>query len=92
MRGPEGSANALPYRASKAALNMLTATCVQDPQLRAAGCKAICMHPGWVQTDMGSSGGRTAPVTVDQSVAGMLNVVRAALGEQKVTEAGGGSF
>ena len=33
------------------------------------------MSPGWVATDMGSSGGRVAPLTPRESIAGMLDVV-----------------
>jgi hypothetical protein len=33
------------------------------------------MHPGWVQTDMGSSKNRKPPVTIQQSVTGILNTV-----------------
>ena len=30
------------------------------------------VHPGWVQTDMGASNGRTAPLTPEESIAGVL--------------------
>ena len=34
-----------------------------------------CIHPGWVQTDMGSSKNRKPPVTTEQSAEGILNTV-----------------
>lgn len=34
--------------------------------------KAVVVHPGWVQTDMGGCG---APLSVAQSVAGICSVV-----------------
>ena len=52
------------YRASKAALNMAVAAAQHDYP-RAI---LVALSPGWVQTDMG---GAAAPLTVDQSVAGM---------------------
>lgn len=47
------------YRASKAALNMMTkCVAVENPNMT-----AVVLHPGWVQTSMGGS---NAPVTVDE--------------------------
>ena len=58
------SSDAWIYRASKAALNMAVASAQHDhPQ-----AILVALSPGWVQTDMG---GAAAPLTVDQSVAGM---------------------
>ncbi|WP_295852348.1 SDR family oxidoreductase [uncultured Xylophilus sp.] len=52
------------YRASKAALNMAVASAQHDyPR-----ATLVALSPGWVQTDMG---GAAAPLTVDESVAGM---------------------
>ncbi|XP_027759874.1 uncharacterized protein LOC114068159 [Empidonax traillii] len=61
------------YRCSKAALNMLTRC--QSLAYKEHGILCVALHPGWVQTDMGSSLGDTPPVTVDDSVKGMLKVL-----------------
>ncbi|XP_074737478.1 C-signal-like isoform X1 [Strix uralensis] len=66
-------AHVVSYRCSKAALNMLTKC--QSLGYRQHGVLCVALHPGWVQTDMGSSGGDTPPVTVDASVGGMLKVL-----------------
>lgn len=58
------------YRSSKTALNMVTRSLAID--LAPLGITAIVMHPGWVQTDMG---GFSAPTTVQQSIAGMRQVI-----------------
>ncbi|XP_068549720.1 C-signal-like isoform X1 [Anas acuta] len=64
---------AISYRCSKAALNMLTKC--QSLGYREHGILCAAFHPGWVQTDMGSSAEVKAPVTVDESVGGMLKVM-----------------
>lgn len=58
------------YRASKAALNMLTVSLANE--LRGEGFTCVVVHPGWVQTDMG---GPSAPLTVEQSVTAMLKLL-----------------
>ncbi len=65
-----GSGGYYAYRASKAALNMVTASLAVD--LATAGIIAVVLHPGWVRTDMG---GKLARISVDKSVKGMLKVV-----------------
>jgi NAD(P)-dependent dehydrogenase (short-subunit alcohol dehydrogenase family) len=61
------------YRASKAALNSLTrsfvATDVEDRPIA-----VLTMNPGWVRTAMG---GADAPLAVEESVAGLADVIEA---------------
>lgn len=59
-----------PYRMSKAALNALMRTMAVD--FREQGLITALLAPGWVQTDMG---GKTAPLTPEESVQGMLRVI-----------------
>ena len=68
--GEAGSSGAWLYRVSKAALNMA----VKSAQASYPGATLVCLHPGWVQTDMGGS---SAPVTPVQSAAGMRRVMAA---------------
>ncbi len=77
-----GATSATSYRCSKASLNMLTTMFANE----VADVTFVSMHPGWVQTDMGGSKGRKAPVTVEQSVVGMLDTL------EKRTLADSGSF
>lgn len=58
------------YRASKAALNMLTRLMAFD--LAEDNVLAVALTPGWVQTDMGGEG---ASLTPETSVNGMLHVI-----------------
>jgi len=66
----QASGNAVPYRISKAAVNMLTKN--QAVAYARDGIIAVAMHPGWVRTDMGGS---SAPLAPKDSVAGMLKVI-----------------
>lgn len=60
------------YRMSKAALNMAGRNMMLE--CRPLGIATMVLHPGWVQTDMG---GAAAPLTIEQSVAGMVQVIDA---------------
>ena len=66
----ESSGGLYAYRSSKAALNMAFRSVAME--LKPQGIVAMVMHPGWVQTDMG---GKAAPVTPEQSIAGMRRVI-----------------
>ena len=64
------------YAASKATLNsLLLSWAAQLGEAR--DFALLALHPGWVQTDMG---GAQAPLTVEESVAGLVAVVEAAAG------------
>ncbi len=58
------------YRISKAALNMVAKQLAND--LHARKVAVVALHPGWVQTRMGGS---SAPLTVQQSVAGQQQLL-----------------
>uniref|UniRef100_A0A8B9GL61 C-factor-like protein n=1 Tax=Amazona collaria TaxID=241587 RepID=A0A8B9GL61_9PSIT len=68
-----------PYRASKAAQNMVTRCLAVELQDKGILCTAI--HPGWVKTDMGTEKvlgylrTPSAPLTVEHSVRGILTVL-----------------
>ncbi|KFZ61953.1 hypothetical protein N338_04696, partial [Podiceps cristatus] len=61
------------YRCSKAALNMLTKC--QSLGYQEHGILCAALHPGWVQTDMASSGSQKPPMTVEESARGILKML-----------------
>jgi NAD(P)-dependent dehydrogenase (short-subunit alcohol dehydrogenase family) len=61
----------LGYRESKAAVNMFMRSLAAE--FRGDGFIAVAMSPGWVRTDMGGS---SAPLSPEESVRGILSVVR----------------
>ncbi len=58
------------YRSTKSALNAVTRSLAID--LAGKGIKVVCLHPGWVQTDMG---GANALISTAESVRGLKNVL-----------------
>ena len=58
------------YRASKAAHNQLNKSL--SGELGRQGFTCVVLHPGWVKTRMGGQG---APVTVEDSVTGLIAVI-----------------
>tara|TARA_B000000532_G_scaffold155612_1_gene125156 strand:- start:615 stop:1292 length:678 start_codon:yes stop_codon:yes gene_type:complete len=58
------------YRASKSALNMFTMAMKNEAKQN--NITFAILHPGWVKTDMGGS---LAPVTMSESVDGMMKVL-----------------
>ena len=69
------------YRSSKSAANMVVKSLSID--LRTDDIISVLLHPGWVRTDMG---GQNGLISAEQSVSGMLNVIR------EITIADSGKF
>ena len=69
------SGNAVLYRVSKAALNMVV-RCTQSEQ---PNITVLAIHPGWVQTEMG---GEQAPLTPEQSAGSLRQTLSTVLEER----------
>ena len=65
-----GSGGGYIYRSSKTALNQVVKSLSAD--LTEPGVSVISLHPGWVKTDMG---GASAETDVEQSVAGLKQIL-----------------
>ncbi|XP_068228597.1 C-signal-like [Palaemon carinicauda] len=68
--GFTGNPDIYGYRASKAALNMITKALAMD--FGKEGIFFVALHPGWVQTDMGTSAGM---ISAEESVGSMFQVL-----------------
>lgn len=73
--GSKTSGGHYSYTTSKAALNMLNRGLAFE--LQAEGITCVVCNPGWVRTDMG---GQKAPLSMEESVGGMLRNVVARVG------------
>ncbi len=69
LREKAASGQAVPYRTSKAAVNMTVA--LMSIALRPKGVTVIAQCPGWVQTDMG---GANAHLTPEQSISSLRKI------------------
>lgn len=70
VAGENRSGAYYPYRASKAALNIIVKNL--SIELAPRGVTCILLHPGWVRTGMGGAG---ADISPEESVSGMLNIL-----------------
>jgi NAD(P)-dependent dehydrogenase (short-subunit alcohol dehydrogenase family) len=77
-----GSGGYVPYRTSKAALNMAWRSLAVET--RSSGIACATLDPGWVRTRMGGSGAPTSP---EQSVSEMRRVI-----EQLTVKRSGGFY
>ena len=68
--GDNASGGMYIYRSSKTGLNQVVKSLSVD--LKLLGITVVSLHPGWVKTDMG---GPNAPVTIDKSIEGMVNII-----------------
>jgi NAD(P)-dependent dehydrogenase (short-subunit alcohol dehydrogenase family) len=68
--GDNTSGGSIPYRSSKAAVNMVMRSSAIDLAKRHITC--VFLSPGWVKTDMGGRGARLTP---QQSVSAMRGLI-----------------
>jgi NAD(P)-dependent dehydrogenase (short-subunit alcohol dehydrogenase family) len=69
--GDNTSGGSIPYRSSKAAVNMVMRSAAIDLALL-RGITCVLLSPGWVKTDMGGPGARLSP---HQSVGAMRRLI-----------------
>ena len=73
----DNSGGWVPYRTSKAALNMAWSSLALEA--RGKGVTCVALSPGWVQTRMGGSG---AEITTEESVSSMRRLIETLTPEQ----------
>ena len=73
----DNSGGWVPYRTSKAALNMAWSSLALEARPRGVTC--VALSPGWVQTRMGGSG---AEITTEESVSAMRRLIETLTTEQ----------
>ncbi len=64
------SGGAIPYRSSKAAVNMVMRSAAIDMASRGIAC--VLVNPGWVRTDMGGAGATLSP---EESVTALRGLI-----------------
>ena len=64
------SGGSIPYRTSKAAVNMLMRSAAID--LKPSGITCVVLNPGWVKTDMGGPNAKLSP---EESVGAMRRLI-----------------
>ena len=62
------------YRSSKAAVNMVMKSLSIDLAPRSITC--IVVHPGWVRTDMGGSGGKLTPAESVRALRSLIESIK----------------
>ncbi|OZJ05921.1 hypothetical protein BZG36_01223 [Bifiguratus adelaidae] len=70
MRLDSGASDSIAYFCSKAGLNMASISFANE--LKKEDIKVLILHPGWVQTDMGSM---AATLTPQESITAVLKVI-----------------
>lgn len=75
------------YRASKTAVNMMTRGLASD--LKERGITSVCVHPGWVRTDMGGAGADVGPEESAQGIAKVVDGLTADQSGRYLTYDGG---
>lgn len=78
--GDCGSARNYGYRASKAALNMITRTLSLETMLKERGAFVVAIHPGFVSTDMTDN--RPGGITPEEAAARMVDTIEGLDGER----------
>jgi NAD(P)-dependent dehydrogenase (short-subunit alcohol dehydrogenase family) len=66
--------NSVSYRCSKSAVNMLTKSLKYE--LNNETIIIIAIHPGWLDTDMGSAGGRSPPHSKQENVTKIIEIIK----------------